>query len=682
MKNIHNNCNKYLKDNKKKIIGKRYNILIVIIITIMFILIINLFYIQIIKHSYYKDKVLELTSNIVYGSSAPRGKIYDRNGKIIVDNKVVKVIYYKKQSGMTTKDEIDVAYKLSGLLQLDYSVNDLMLKKFWIKNNFEAATNLITEEERQLFNERRITSTDIENYKLERIDLDEINYSELDKKAAYIYNLMNTGYSFEQKDIKNEDVTDSEYAIIAENLSSLPGVGVKLDWERVYPYGDTFRSILGSVSSIPYEQKDYYLEKCYSLSDRVGVSYLEMTYEDILKGTKNKYKIENGEYVLIEEGKRGKDIVLSIDIELQQEVEKILEEEILKAKNNDSNTEYYDGSFVVISDPNSFEILAMAGKKVTKADGIFKTYDYTPGVVTSPVVIGSAVKGASHIVGYNTGALKIGEIRNDTCLQLANTPKKCSWKYLGILDDITALKYSSNTYQYYTAIKVGQGSYLYNQPLKLNLDAYSIYRDTFASFGLGVETGIDLPVESKGYKGKSDNASLLLDFSIGQYDSYTTIQMAQYINTIANGGYRLQPHLLKAVYEPTEMPLTNLSYSFETKVLNKVDTLDEYLERVKLGFKSVMETNGTGVGYIDASFNPAGKTGTSQSIIDTDNDNRIDTMVLNNTFVGYAPSDNPVVTFTVISPNIYHYNGKNSSRTSVNRKITYAISKKFFEFYK
>ena len=99
----------------------------------------------------------------------------------------------------------------------------------------------------------------------------------------------------------------------------------------------------------------------------------------------------------------------------------------------------------------------MAEKQVKEVDGEKVVVDYTPGALTSPVVMGSVVKGASQIVGYNTGALKIGEVRYDNCVKIAATPEKCSWKKLGKLNDITALAYSSNTYQYYTAINVGKG---------------------------------------------------------------------------------------------------------------------------------------------------------------------------------------------------------------------------------
>ena len=126
----------------------------------------------------------------------------------------------------------------------------------------------------------------------------------------------------------------------------------------------------------------------------------------------------------------------------------------------------------------------------------------------------------------------------------------------------------------------------------------------------------------------------------------------------------------------------NIPRNVKINILNKVNTLDIYIQRVKQGFKSVMETNGTGVGYINSKYKPAGKTGTSQSIIDTNNDGYVDTMVLNHTFVSYAPYDDPKVTFTVISPNIFNYKGKSNSRNYVNMKISRAISKKFFEIYK
>ena len=665
------------KDIKKEI-ENRYNILTVMVVAAVIVLMGGLFFVQIVKNDYYKAELKTLTQKTIDGPSAPRGRIYDRNGKLIVDNVADKVIYYQKQANVTTKQEINVAYKLADMIELDYSkLTDKNLKTFWIKTNKKKANKKITKKEWDKFEKRKITREDIEKYKLERVNEDDLNiYNEHDKKAIYIYTLMNTGYSYAEKVIKDTNVTDEEYARVAENISNLNGINTKLDWQRSYPYGDVFKVIFGKVSTsrsgIPAELKEYYLEKGYNLNDRVGVSYLEYQYEDILKGVKNKYQVmSDGTYNLIKEGTRGQDIVLSIDIELQKALEQMLSEEVLNTK-KETNTEYYNRSFVVITNPNTGEILAMSGKQLRAG----KIYDYTPGVLTSPVVMGSAVKGASQIVGYNTGALKIGEVRQDTCVKIAATPEKCSWKPLGRLNDINALAQSSNTYQFYTAIKVGKGSYRYNMPLSIDKEAFNIYRKTFEQFGLGVKTEMDLPVESLGYKGKDTAPGHLLDFAIGQYDTYTPIQLSQYIGTIANGGKRMQLHLYKGLYDEEG----KIKQEFEPKELNKIDTKAEYLDRVKQGFEAVLKY-GTGAGYINMNYKPAGKTGTSQSFIDTTGDGKVDKETITTTFTAYAPYDNPKVTFTIISPDVSRNDGRTTYQSNVNQRLASRISQKYFEMY-
>ena len=73
-------------------------------------------------------------------------------------------------------------------------------------------------------------------------------------------------------------------------MANLPGVDVSVDWERVYVNDGLFRSVLGNVSNsdegLPSERLDYYLVRDYSRNDRVGKSYIEQQYEDVLHGTK------------------------------------------------------------------------------------------------------------------------------------------------------------------------------------------------------------------------------------------------------------------------------------------------------------------------------------------------------------------------------------------------------------
>ena len=638
---------------------------------------------------HYQDELVAATEKIVLGDSTPRGRIYDRNYKLLVDNVAVKTIYYKKETGIDSKEEMEIAYLLSDMLDIDYSkLSEKMMKTFWYDSHMKEAKSKVTNGEWQKYEERKINDDDIEKLIYDRIGDKELSgYNDRDKEAIYIYYLMNKGYSYSEKIIKNKNVSDEEYALISENIDALSGVNTKLDWERTYLYGDVFKSILGTVSSstqgIPSELVDSYLANGYSMNDRVGISYLEYQYENYLKGTKAKYKVTNGNhYELYEEGKRGNDIVLTIDIELQKFLEEVLSRQVLEAK-HEAHTEYFDHSYAVIANPQNGEILAMAGKQVKRRDnGSYYVVDYTPGVVTTSVTPGSIVKGASMMVGYKYGAIDIGSYQVDECIKIKATPQKCSWRTMGYINDIYALASSSNVYQYKIAISVGRGRYRYDQALSLDDSAFDKYRDMYASFGLGVKTGIDLPVESTGYAGKSRLPGHLLDFSIGQYDNYTPIQILQYINTLGNGGTRYQPYLLKEVYEPSEDKSAKLGkkvFENQPKVLGKVDIDGAYMARVQEGFRAVV-SYGLGTTYMgNYQSIGAGKTGTSQSFIDTNGDGRVDTETITTSFVGYAPYDHPRMSVVVISPDIADSEAETTS--GINKILASELVNQYFALY-
>ncbi len=672
------------KYNYNKVINRRINIYLFIVYFVFVILVIRLFWLMVIEKNYYSKKLKEVSDVVIEKDQAPRGRIFDRNYNIIVDNKAVKMIVYSKDSNIKSRDEVKVAEKVSKYIDIDYSkINDEIIKNYLLVKNYDKLRKRISEKENKKFKEKRYSSDKINQVIKSKIKDNELDISLEEKKSAYLYYLMNKGYSYDDKIIKSKDVTDSEYTYFKENEDKLNGFKIKTTWERVYPYGDTFKSILGSVSDsnqgIPLELKDKYLKKGYSLNDRVGLSYLEKQYEDVLKGTKNKYKkLNRGNLKLIEKGKRGKDIVLSIDINLQKEIENILSEEVVKAK-SEPNTKYYNHSFVVIENPNNGEILAMSGKKIENGNIV----DYTPALLTSPMTPGSVVKAASMLVGYNEGAIKIGEYMNDSCIKIASTPKKCSWRNLGRINDIDALALSSNVYQFKTAIRVAGSSYNENMGFKIRNNAFTTYRNMYHSFGLGVKTEIDLPIESTGYTSKNETPGLLLDFVMGQFETYTPIQLSQYISTVANDGKRLQPHLLKEVHESTSSSeIGKLESEFEPKVLNTVKSEEKYFKRVKEGLHAVtMSSHGLGRGYIESIHDPSGKTGTSQSFLDTDNDGVIDTETISTAFIGYAPTNNPMVTFTVTSPDSSHPNSSINYNSLVNLHITKRVSKKYYELY-
>lgn len=655
-------------------------LLFTIILFFFVLLFVRFFQVMVIDKNKYVDNLSKLTYDKVYGESTPRGRILDRNYNVIVDNKAINNIIYKREKGTSYKDMIELASLVFSHLDLDYHrINDRMIREYCLYNSESNLDELISKDEWELYEMKKLSSLEIENLKINRVSNEIINsLSDDDKKIAYLFFLMRNGYSYSEKIIKS-DASDKEFAYISENNKELVGFDTRVDWVRVYPYGDAMKSILGSVSSseqgIPKEEKDYYLSLGYSLSDRVGLSYLEKQYENYLKGEKSLYQVINSnELKLVKEGKRGNDIVLSIDINLQVEVEKIIVEQMLRAK-GEINTEYYDHSSVIMQDPNTGEILVFASKRLVNGNIV----DNANSMLVSPVTPGSVVKGASSLVGYNTGAIKIGEKMYDECVKIAGAPKKCSSVLnLGVIDDIVALAKSSNVYQFKTAIRVNGQEYFNGIKLNFNQKAFDVYRNMYKSFGLGVSTGIDLPVESLGYTAKDRSAGNLLDYVMGQYETYTPVQLSQYINTIANGGKRYKMNFLKEVISDDG----EVIYSFKPKILNSVNTDEIYMRRIQEGFYAVMHMRGGyGRGYIEDWLDAAGKTGTSQSFLDTDNNGIIDTETITSNFVGYMPYNNPKVSLMVTSPNSSHPNSNSNFASLVTLRITKAVSNKYAEMY-
>ena len=641
------------RKNQDTIMKQRFNVLLVLVIVFFLVVVIQITKVMLFENDIYKASLEDLSYTQVTGTSSPRGRIYDRNYKIIVDNKSLKTITYQKPKKITEQEMINTAYKLSPHIDINYTkITNRNKREYFCAKNIDTCNSYIQSKERDKVKQRKLTNKDIEELKLERIPEEELNYSEEELKVAYLYYLMNKGYTYEEKIIKS-DATDKEYAYISEHNES---------------------------QGIPAEEKDYYLEKGYSLSDRVGISYIEKEYEEYLKGEKPIYEIVNShETKLIQEGSRGKDIVLTIDINLQREIENLITNYVINTK-YEPNTEYYDHSTVVIQDPNTGEILAMASKRLVNGEIV----DYTTSVLTSPIMPGSIVKGASMLVGYNTGAVHIGERMLDECVKVAGVAEKCSSvNNLGVIDDITALAKSSNVYQFKIAIRVNGQEYFRNMKMNFNQSSFDIYRDMYHSFGLGVKTEIDLPVESKGYTSTDRAAGNLLDYVMGQYETYTPIQLSQYISTIANGGARIKPHLLKEVHSSSNTEeIGELEFSVEPIILNTIATEQVYFNRVKEGFYAVMHSpGGYGVGYIDDWMDASGKTGTSQSFIDTDNDGVIDTETITSTFIGYLPSSAPKVTFVVTSPDSSHPNSNIDYRSLVTYYLTREVARKYTELY-
>ncbi len=649
----------------------RMNVLFFSIFILFSLLIFRLGYIQIVKGEDYV-RAIERTEEISVNTSVARGRIYDRYGRILVDNEPENAITYTKMPSTTSSEMLRIAQQLAMLIEQPtdrITYRDKL--DFWILHNKdEAYAKVSKDEEAALRANEELDSkqiqSEIDRLVRERITDEELaQLTEQDLEVLAIYREMTSGYSLSPQIIKNENVTPEEFARVSERLPDLPGVNTTTDWRRVKL---TSLSILGRTTvpskGIPLTKLNYFLARDYSRNDRVGESYFEAQYEELLQGKKSVVKnITNKQGVVVDtvttyEGEPGNDLVTTIDIELQLEAERIVEEKLLDLKSY-SGSQLLDRAFFVMMNPNTGEILSMVGKKIETDPDTGKDYivDYSYGTFTTAYEAGSTIKAATILMGYKEGVISPGTTLIDQPIKLLNTEVKSSiFNRSGAIpmSDVKALERSSNSYMFQIAMLMGGTNYSYNMPLIIRDDTLLRMRNGYAEFGLGVNTGVDLPGEFSGFKGVPDNPGVVLNQAIGQYDTYTTLQLAQYISTVANGGYRVQPRMLKEVREPSEdgLKLGPLIEEVTPNVLNRISNNVDELQQVKEGLRQVyIGPQGSARGaFSNAPYTAAGKTGTAEVVYYGPIRDEWRTQTVNLTHVGFAPYNNPEVAYAVMIP--------------------------------
>ena len=624
-------------------------ILILLLYSIIIYKLVDIRYININK---YNEEYKIKNNNYIKGKTPLRGRILDRNNNVLVDNVSIYNINYRKLKNISVIDEINIAKYLTNELELDDIASEKELKDFYILNN--DVSNYLTEEEKDNYKYRKINDEDIYNLLNERLDKVINNYNEEEKKYIHTYYLMNKGYFSDTKLIK----ANINYELCAKlSEENIKGVTCDITWERKinYPFLET---IVGTIGKISQENKELYENSDYNSEDLVGTSGLELYYDSLLKGKKAIYSLnDDNSLKLITKEEKGQDLVLALDIELEKKSYEVLHNHF-EIADTLANTNYFKEAYIIISNPNNGQILSLVGLQKNKINKVNTYSDISTKALISSYTVGSIVKGASHSVGYLNNLIDVGKKINDSCVKLYNVPEKCSFKRLGLIDDITALKMSSNYYQFITAIKSTGNKYYNNMKLDVNEDNFNLYRDVFKKYGLGSSTGIDFDKESFGLKGDKISGDLLLNLSIGQYDTYTPIELSSYINTIATKGKRYA-----------------LSFKLqENEIIDEVGLDEKYMNRIHQGFFEVVN-NGTGRGYTDVKFKPAGKTGTSESYYSKN------VMTINSTYIMFAPVDNPKYSVVVVTPNVSYQNQKNEYIAFINRMISKSITDYLFENY-
>ena len=154
-----------------KILRKRIFVLEILVGCFFVILFYFLYHIIYTRGVFYQQNLKNLTEVIVEGESAPRGRIYDRNYNLLVDNIAVPVIYYQKEKKITVKEEIQLAYEIGKHLDIDVSKLHIRnLKEFYLLEYPKKGQEKITTEEYEKLKRRELSSKEIEELKILNVE--------------------------------------------------------------------------------------------------------------------------------------------------------------------------------------------------------------------------------------------------------------------------------------------------------------------------------------------------------------------------------------------------------------------------------------------------------------------------------------------------------------------------------
>lgn len=661
-----------IKNQTDNVISRRFKILMIVVLVFGCIVFFKLFVTQISQKDYYESKLAQYNTD-TFTADTFRGNIYDRNLTRLTYNKNINCATYYAVKGIKDEEINTIINFLIKNVNIDISkVTTRDKKDYLIMKDKEFTNSLVTDEEKKRYADDDDGDDIIYELKLSRIT-DDILKEKLSDNDIKYYKLY---YSIKNctngSTVLIEGLSIKEASVIGENSSVLRGIKVTNDWQREYVFED-FKSILGKVTTkkagLPANMKEKLLAMDYSNDSRVGVSGLEAQYESLLKGEAATYKVEydnegNPTVTILSSGSKGQNLRLSIDWEIQEALSEAIENE-LKSHTGYGNR-FNNHIFVTLMDPNNGEIIAMAGKARGEDGDI---YDYAAGNYLYAMEMGSTVKGGTIYMAFKNNLISKNTVYHDAPIKIAGTPTKKSWKNFGNVNEVQALAQSSNVYMFYVAIKLGGAYYEYDKPLNIiNTNAFNVLREAYGELGLGVRTGLDVPSEELGYRGDDPSGGNLLDFAIGQYDSYTTIQLAQYGSTIANGGKKIQPHFLIESFTNDDEDRYVALYQHKLRILDDVSHYNTAFEQIHKGFRECV-LSGTGK-KVNGYYNPAGKTGTAQKIDYSTNKD-----YPNHLFVGYAPYDKPQITVACAAERQLSSSGESC------RPLAKLAFEKYFEKY-
>lgn len=660
----------------------------VLVVTLIVLCVVTLYKLQIIEGAaYYEESQNNQASNQTV--TAARGNILDRYGRVLVSNR--ECYNLKISDTRLFSDEVEdpnaVILEMINMVEAagETYIDDLPITKeppFEYTDMTALQRTLLTAYLDSKGLDEDTTAVELMSYFRTRYDIANSYNAEEMRKIASVRYALNVRYSINTNPYVF--VEDASIDLISD-LMGVVGNVVEVETSYVREYNTQYAAhILGYVQAMSEEDMEKYRPQDensgYDYDTKVGRDGVEYTFEDWLHGTNGTARVTRTasgtitSTVYTEDPVPGNHVYLTIDIQLQEAVERILETGIyeLQLKRDEDNAKYtmegkldevredIQGGAIVVVDVKTGEPLAIASYPTFDLSSIIEDYSdlleaendplfnralngaYEPGSTFKPC---TAIAGLTeNIINTETQIECTGLFTKyadqgyaPACWIYTQTDGQLTHGY----DNVTeAIKDSCNVFFYTVADNLGIRKLM----------------EYAKNFGLGESTGIELS-ETTGNMANPDNHlnydvdswvdGDTVQAGIGQSDSmFTPLQLAEYCAAIANGGTRHSAAILKSV---RSYDYSRQLYQKETEVLSTVDSADYNWAAVQRGMylmaNDITSSSSTvyyalsNYSYNGVSLPVAAKTGTSQLGEDKTN---------NAIFMCYAPFDDPEIAIAIV----------------------------------
>lgn len=614
---------------------------------------------------------------------AARGEILDRYGRVLVTNResynvsldtsfmkdvnttLTKLLDICRTEGVTWADTLPISSEAPFVFTFDTASSGAISNLYALAESLKWTDTLPDREEADSI---RAAAQEGQGVSYPSADdfLDKLRtYYEIDPLLPDSEARALVGVRYELT-LRSREITYNAYIfaqdvqmpfIVTVKEADLPGVNI--DTTTVREYKTSYAAhLLGRVGLMsPDEWTNTYQALDYPYNASVGKEGVELAFESYLHGTPGKRNIETNDQGKVVSGDDnwvvdqttgevlapdpGDNAILTLDIKLQEAVERALATGIEGLKSEDTQ-----GGAAVVIDVRDGGVLAMASYPTFDLTTYTQNYNALLTDPLNPLLNratrqvyppGSTFKMVTAVAGLESGIIEPDTEIMDTGVYTYyqdDGPQCWYWRQYrrkhGLVNVSEALEVSCNVFFFDVGRRVGiQG-----------------LQEFAAKFGLGEPTGIELYEETGVMAGPEYTQSMgqtwyegsTLSVAIGQESSqFTPLQLANYIATLVNGGTRYSAHLLKEV---KSSDFSQVLYTYEPEVLDSIDIQPENLDAVKAGMLALTTGKGSLARYFqDLPVQVGAKTGSAQVNAETES---------NAVFVCFAPYDDPQIAISLV----------------------------------